>query len=200
MKLRYRIGSRIIYWVWKVLFGFKVEGRENIPNTGGIIIAANHLSNYDPPLIGAAVWCRECYFFSKNEIFAVNKFYSWVMKAFNAYPINTKKPSKENLKYIETLLDKGLGLLFFPEGTRSRTGNFLKFNPGIGWFALRTSVPIVPTFIKGTNTSLISQLVRQNRVYVKFGTPILANKFKVNKEGRELFTQEVECKVRELAQ
>lgn len=176
MKLRYRIGTKVIYWVWRVMFGFKVKGREHIPPNGGIIIAANHLSNYDPPLIGAGVWSRECYFFAKRELFVINRFYTWLIRAFNAYPVDTERPSKEMLKYTMNLLNKGLGIIFFPEGTRSKTGNFLRFNPGVGWFALKCGVPIIPTLIKGANTPLVTQIIRKNRVYVKFGPPIMPNK------------------------
>lgn len=200
MKLRYRIGTRVIYWVWRILFGFKVEGRENIPNNGGIIVAANHLSNFDPPLVGTAVWIRECYFFAKQELFEINKFYSWIMKKFNAYPVDTKKPTKEALKWTKELLNRGMGVIFFPEGTRSKVGHFLKFNPGVGWLALNCGVPIVPTLINGTNTPLISQFFRKNRAYVKFGVPIIPGNFTSNKEGRELIAQEVERSIKSLKQ
>ena len=197
MKLRYRIGTRVIYWVWRVLFGLQIEGRENIPKNGGMIVASNHLSNFDPPLVGTAVWGRECYFFSKKEIFAISKFYSWIMKTFNAFEVDTEKPKRE-LQYTQNLLNGGLGLILFPEGTRSLKKHLLDFNPGIGWIALSSQVPIVPTAIKGTNTSLVSQFFRKNRVCVKFGEPVTTNGLKANKENRELITQKVERRIKEL--
>lgn len=198
MKLRYRVGTRIIYWIWKILFGFRVEGRDNIPNNGGIIIAANHLSNYDPPLIGTGVWNRECYFFAKQELFAINRFYTWVIKVFNAYPVDTKKTSKAALELTMKLLNKGLGIIFFPEGTRSKTGNFLQFNAGVGWLALKCGVPIIPTLINGTNTPLIRQFIRKTGVCVRFGEPILPHKFKSEKDGRKLIAREVEKSIKSL--
>ncbi len=198
MKLRYRIGTRVIYLVWRILFGFRIEGRENIPKNGGVIIASNHLSNFDPPLVGTAVWVRECYFFAKRELFVINKFYKWIMETFNAYAVDTKKPSKETLKYTQELMNKGLGLIFFPEGTRSLEGHFLEFNQGVGWLALRSQVPVVPAAIKRTNTSLVSQFFRKNRVQIKFGKPIITNGFKTNKEERELITQKIEDRIKEL--
>lgn len=211
MKLRYRVGTRVIYLVWKILFGFRVEGRENIPDNGGIIIASNHLSSYDPPLIGTAVWSRECYFFAKRELFIINKFYSCLIRAFNAYPVDTRKPDIKALKQTKSLLGRGLGIIFFPEGTRSKTGQFLDFNPGVGWLAIKCNVPIVPTLIKGTNTPLISQLFRKHRVYVKFGVPILGSGYWILDTGKgmsdsysmrtraELITRAVEKSIRELA-
>ncbi len=198
MRLRYRIGTRFIYWIWRILFGFQVEGREHIPKKGGMIIASNHLSNFDPLLVGAAVWNRECYFFAKSELFIINKFYTWIMKTFNAHSVDTKKPSKETLKYMYDLINKGLGLILFPEGTRNREKHFLKFNAGVGWLALRCGVPVIPTTIKYSNTSLVSQVFRKSKVRVKFGSPITTNGIKANKEGRELITQEIESKIKEL--
>ncbi|MDI6840343.1 MAG: lysophospholipid acyltransferase family protein [bacterium] len=201
MKLRYRIGTRVIYWVWRFLFGFRVDGRENIPKDGGVIIAPNHLSNFDPPLVGTAVWFRECYFFAKQELFTTNKFFAWFIKGFNAYKVNTKRPSKNVLNYTQGLLNKGIAVMFFPEGTRSKVGSFLRFNPGVGWFALKCGVPIVPTLVKGTNTPLIKQFIRKSRAYVKFGLPITSESIsgiKQGKEARELMTQEVEHRIEEL--
>ena len=184
------------------MFGFKVDGRENIPKDGGVIIAPNHLSNFDPPLIGTGVWFRECYFFTKRGLFVVNKFYAWLLRAFNAYEVDTEKPMKKMLKYTQELLSKGLAVMFFPEGTRSKVGHFLKFNPGIGWLALKCGVPVVPTLVNGTNTPLIKQFTRKSKVYIKFGTPITKeylSKFKPGKESRELIAQEVAQQVRHLA-
>ena len=188
------------------MFGFKVDGRENIPKDGGVIIAPNHLSNFDPPLVGAGVWFRECYFFAKRWLFVVNKFYAWLLRAFNAYEVDTENPSKKMLKYTQELLNKGLAVMFFPEGTRSKevspqVGHFLKFNPGIGWLALKCGVPIVPTLVSGTNTPLIKQFTRKSKVYIKFGTPITKeylSKFKPGKESRELIAQEVAHRIKEL--
>jgi 1-acyl-sn-glycerol-3-phosphate acyltransferase len=198
MKLRYRIGTKVIYWIWRVLFGFKVEGRENIPLKGGTVIASNHLSNYDPPLVGTGAWMRECYFFAKQELFNITKFYSWLIHIFNAYPVNTRRPDKKALKWTKKLLEEGRCVVFFPEGTRNLRGGFLRFNPGVGWLAMQTRATVIPTAIKGVNTPLMRQLIRKSRTYVKFGSPIFASKFEHTKRGRELITKEIERKVKEL--
>jgi 1-acyl-sn-glycerol-3-phosphate acyltransferase len=201
MKLRYRIGMIIIYSLWKVLFGFRVKGRENIPDTGGLIIAPNHLSNFDPPLVGTAVWKRECFFLSKKDIFIINKFYSYAMEKFNAYPITIKKPTKSELKQIKTLVDKKLALIMFPEGTRSKVGHFVEFNEGVAWLALQCKAPIVPTLIANTNTPLVSQLIRKKRVVIKFGPPITVDfysQFKDPHEARAEVTKELRRRIEQL--
>ncbi|MCK4352651.1 1-acyl-sn-glycerol-3-phosphate acyltransferase [candidate division WOR-3 bacterium] len=209
MKLRYRIAIRIIYWTWKLLFGFKIEGWENIPKKGGVIIAPNHLSNFDPPLVGAAVWFRECYLFTKQELFVINKFYTWLIKAFNAYEVNTKGLNKTALKHTEKLLKNGLAIMFFPEGTRSLSGHFLEFHPGVAWLALRCEVPVVPTLVKGTNTPLIKQFIRKEKVCVRFGKPVIYDSLlrdlsagrqaKLPREARAIISKEVERRIKNLS-
>lgn len=199
MKLRYRIGTKIIYWIWSSLFDFKVDGRKNIPVSGGVIIAANHLSNFDPPLIGTGVWSKECYYFTKRGLFVGNKFNAWLIRTFNAYEVDTEKPSKGALRYTQELLKQGLAVILFPEGTRSKVGHFLKFNPGVGWLALTTKVPIVPTLVKGTNTSLWSQFIRKNKARVRFGSPIspeYISKLKPCKGSRNIIAQEVAKRIK----
>lgn len=201
MKLRYRLGTILIYWVWKLLFGIRIEGRDNIPDKGGVIIAPNHLSNFDPPLLGTAVWKRECYFLSKKDLFTINKFYSYIMITYNAHPINVQKPSKSDLQYAKKLVNKGLALIMFPEGTRSKVGHFVEFNEGVAWLALQCKVPIVPTLATKTNTPLISQLIRKNRVVIKFGapiTPVFYSQFTDSHQARRVITQELKSRVEKL--
>lgn len=201
MKLRYRIAVRVIYMVWKVLFGLKISGQENIPKKGGVIIAPNHLSNFDPPLVGVAVWFRECYFFSKKDIFVINKFYSWIMAQFNALPVTSEKPEKKALTYFCNLLNNGLAIVFFPEGTRSKAGHILNFNSGVGWLAMKCKVPIIPVLIKNTNTSLLKQFLRKTRVYIKFGNPITKEEIcaiGIGKEARESIVKELRVRLENL--
>lgn len=187
MKLRYRIGTKIIYFVWRVFFGIKIIGREKIPKNGGLIIAANHLSNYDPPLLGTAVWIRECYFFAKKELFHLNKFFTWLIRAFNAYEVDTQKANKKTIKWTKELLKKGISVIMFPEGTRSLVGHFLEFNPGVAWLSLNCKVPIMPVCIKNTNKSLISQFFRINKVYIKFGDLIFPDNKTKEQITKELY-------------
>lgn len=178
MKLRYRIASRVINFIWRLFFGLRVHNRENISQSGGIIVAPNHLTNYDPPLVGAAIWKREAFFFAKEELFIINPFYSWLLKYFNAYKVSRTGIDKEAIRHTEKLLQKGLCVIMFPEGTRSLKGVLLNAKPGVGYIAARTNVPVIPAYIHGVNSPLILQFLRRVRPVVIFGEPIHSDMFK----------------------
>jgi 1-acyl-sn-glycerol-3-phosphate acyltransferase len=201
MKLRYRIGTKVINYLWTILFGFQVEGRENILENIGLIIAPNHLSNFDPPLVGTAAWNRECYFLSKTSVFFSSKFATFIMKAFNAYPINIEKPEKTTFDYTKDLLRRNFAIIMFPEGTRSKVGHLNEFNEGVAWMAFQFNVPIIPVLVVNTNTPLIAQMFRKTRVLIKLGKPIPTDfyrQFKNSKEARKIITQEIKSRIEEM--
>lgn len=200
MKLHYRIGKTIIWWIWRILFGLKVEGRENVPKNGGVIIASNHLSNYDPPLLGAAVAVRELYFFAKKELFQINKFISWLLRTYNAFEVKRVGVDRKAIKHAENVLSKGFALAFFPEGTRSKGDEFLPPHPGLGYLALRTRASVVPVLIQGTNKPLWRLFLRRNELYIKIGKPINRNSIarEISKKNSQELSQEVMRRIREL--
>jgi len=201
MKLRYRLAVRVTNFIWRLLFGFKVYGRENIPEKGGVIIASNHLTNYDPPLVGTAIWKREAFFFAKEELFIVNPFYSWLLKYFNAYKVSRTEIDKEAIRHTEELLKKGLCVIMFPEGTRSRKGVFLDAKPGVGFIAARTNVSVIPTYIHKVNSPLILQFLRRVRPLVIFGEPIHPDMFKGKiRERADAISQEIMQNIKTLSE
>ncbi len=201
MKLRWRLATRLIYFLWRFLFGFTVHNRDNIPDKGGVIIASNHLSNYDPPLVGAAIWKREAFFFAKEELFIVNPFFSWLIRYFNAYKISKIGMDKKAIRYTEQLLKRGLSVIMFPEGTRSLKGILLNFKSGVGFIAARTNVPVVPTYIEGMNSAIILQILRKVRPLVIFGEPIDPTIFRGRiRERADAISQEIKHSIRTLSE
>lgn len=203
MKLRYRIAAFIIRIVWKLFFGFRIEGIENIPPKGRLIVAANHRSNYDPPLIGAAAGIRrELFYFAKLGLFTPSKWFAWLIRSFNAYPVDTTKFDLPALRKTGHLLERELALLYFPEGTRNRTPlDFLPAKPGLGYIAKRYNAPILPTLIIGTNIPLWRLALRRGKVKVIFGQLIdaeLLDQFPNNKQGYIAISQLVMDKIKEM--
>jgi 1-acyl-sn-glycerol-3-phosphate acyltransferase len=157
----------------KALFGFSVSGRERIPASGPVIIASNHISYCDPPVVGSGV-TREVHFLAKEELFK-NPAFAWLIKNYNAIPLKRSVGDVGALRKAVQLLKQGKAVLMFPEGTRSLSGKLLKPKAGVGMIASMTSAPVVPAYVTGTNR-LGSAFLRKARLAVAFGEPLTLKK------------------------
>lgn len=161
--------SRMISWA---LFRPRISGRENIPRQGGFILASNHVSYYDPNLVGC--WQpREVYFFAKKELFR-NRLFGAMLRATNTLPVSRGVVDRQALGRAIEAIKNGYGLTMFPEGTRSTTDQFLPPKPGIGIIAINAGCPIIPTYIHGTN-SLSDCFRRRDRMSISYGQPLSAD-------------------------
>ncbi|HDZ77507.1 MAG TPA: 1-acyl-sn-glycerol-3-phosphate acyltransferase [Candidatus Omnitrophica bacterium] len=166
----------ICRFIWFVLFkifvGLKGYGRDNIPKSGGFILASNHASNMDPVAIGVAS-ARPINFMAKEELFS-NKFFGFILGRVNVFPVKRGKADLSSIKEAIKRLKRGEGLLLFPQGTRRDTIELEDAKGGVGFFASKAGVPIVPTLIKGSDVSLPkgSKLPKRTGVNICFGQPI----------------------------
>ena len=186
LKLLYWTGyslTRLISWP---LFRPRISGREHIPTVGGFILASNHISYYDPPLVGG--WQRrELYFFAKKELFR-NRLFGAVIRVANALPVSRGAVDRQALKLAIDVVKAGFGLTMFPEGTRSRTDQFLPPRPGIGIIAARAGCPIVPTYIHGSN-KLRECLWGRDKMSITYGEPLTAEWVLSLGTGKEAYKQ-----------
>ena len=170
MKLHYRIAWLVLTGLLKLLWGFRVTGREHIPEKGPVVIASNHISNWDPILIGLG--CpREMFFMAKRELFA-NKALAWLISAYNAIPLDRGGADRKALRTARRILAKDGALLMFPEGTRSRTGELGEGRPGVAVIAASARSAIVPAFITGADDPS-GALRKRGSVRVSFAEPIV---------------------------
>jgi 1-acyl-sn-glycerol-3-phosphate acyltransferase len=156
-----------------------------------VIIASNHMAYVDPPFIGA-VTPRELFYLAKAELFS-NPLFGWLIKKYNAIPVTRGAFDRKAITQAVELLKEGKALLLFPEGTRSRDGNFLEPKLGIGMIALEARVPIVPAYISNSNRLLFSFL-RRKRLIIGFDYPIgrsWLDEVPKNKEGYKSIGQEI---------
>jgi 1-acyl-sn-glycerol-3-phosphate acyltransferase len=165
----YKIGRFLFYWFYRIL-GLRIEGVDNIPRKGGVIIAPNHRSNYDPPLVGCSIPFRSVYFLAKKGLF-INKTVSWVLKRVCAIPVDTNNPRIKVMKDFINLLKDGKAVMVFPEGMRSKTNEFLPAYPGVGYLSIKAQVPVIPVLITGTHESMKNHFFRRTPLTLKFGTP-----------------------------
>lgn len=172
MRPVWRIGYWLLYSIGRVAFGLKIEGRQLVPRTGGLIVASNHLSNLDPPLVAVGVGVRELHFLAKESLFRSSKFFAGLISLLNAIPLKHGGASVEAIKRIVELLKKGDAVLIFPEGTRSKTGVMKEPEIGLGYVAVKSGVSILPVCLKGTNARLLDLFLRRKRITVRFAQPI----------------------------
>lgn len=199
MKWRWWFGWAIAHPIFRWILGVKVHGREHIPQKGAVLIAANHMSFIDPPLMGYAAK-RESFFLAKEELFGQSKFFHWLIAYYNAIPIKRGKAFDMQLfKKTCRLIRKGQAIILFPEGTRSLEGVFLPFKTGVGMLALRYNVPVVPAYIKNTYRPVGEWITRRSQVEVYFAPALYPEGPSKNKEAYEEFTLRVEREVYRLA-
>ena len=158
---------------FKLFYRIEVEGLENIPKEGALLIAGNHLSNADPPAIGDfAGLVRDSRFVAKKELFAIPGL-GWFFRHCNYIAVDRKRTIGDMgaLKEVVDALNRGESVIMFPEGTRSKTGKPQKPKSGIGFLVYKTEAPVLPVKIQGT---FGWPWVRKIRV--KFGTVMHLNR------------------------
>ncbi len=163
---------RLVQWVGKYvyvpLFNPKIIGKENIPETGPVIIASNHTAGKDALNILRATK-REVHFLAKKELFE-NKLYSWIFKGVKCIPVDRSRKNPEAMKAAIDFLKQGGVIGIFPEGTRNRSTKLLPFKFGAVSLAQKTGATIVPLGISGKYS------FRSKNLTARFGKP-----FKVKK-------------------
>ncbi|WP_027720073.1 MULTISPECIES: lysophospholipid acyltransferase family protein [unclassified Desulfurobacterium] len=178
------------YYIWLKTAGaliaklgrLQVEGEENIPEEGPVLVVSNHRSFVDPPLVAYAVMKRPVFFMAKEELFKTPILSSLIKHWGNGFPVKRGSSDLKALKTALAVLKKGELLAIFPEGTRAPTGKFLKPKIGAGMIAVKANVPVVPCLITGSENLLPkgAKFLRPANVKIKFGKP-----FKLNLEDKK---------------
>ena len=201
MRPHYRLSWLLLNFLEKSMFGFKVLGADRVPKSGAVIIASNHVSYADPPVVGSAV-PREVYFLAKEELFA-NKAFGWLISRYNAIALRRAVGDIGAVRKAVELLKQGRAVLMFPEGTRSLSGKLLKPKPGVGLIACLAGVPVVPAYVVGTN-KLGKVFWRKAKLQVRFAEPVTAEAVhspdETDHERYRKLTDEVMRRIADLAQ
>ncbi len=131
MKL-YRFGQAVCRFVLRLLFKVEIRGKEHIPSEGGVLLCSNHISNFDPPLLGAFIH-RQVRYMAKKELFD-KKGIGKLLKGLGAFPVKRGGSDRESLRTALRILKEGDMVGLFPEGTRSKTGEIGNGLAGAGFF------------------------------------------------------------------
>ena len=173
----YLITVIVSYIILKLFFGLEVQGAENIPSKGAFILASNHLSHFDPPILGAVCYRykkRILNFLAKEELF-YNKIFSWYIRKLKAFPIRRKFGDIGAIKESIRRIRNSEAIVIFPEGGRSVEGDIKEGFRGIALLAIKTKIPVIPVFIKGSDSTfgVASKSIKFSKIFLKFGEPLI---------------------------
>ena len=186
---------RWVYWLgwmafgaaFRTLFGLKIVGAENLISEGPVLVASNHQSFLDPPLIGN-LYKTEMVFLARKTLFV--GFFKWLYPRWNAIPVDQNRPDMASLKTIIRKLKEGHRVLVFPEGERTMDGEIGNAAPGIGLIAVKSGAVIQPVRISGAREALPrgSARIRFSRITVAVGKPIrLTPEELTGQDGKEVY-------------
>jgi 1-acyl-sn-glycerol-3-phosphate acyltransferase len=194
-----------LYWFFrhtffvffKVFNRFRVTGHENVPGTGGVIVAANHASYLDPLVVGAALKRRATYM-AKEGLFRIPLIGEFV-RSFS-FPVRRDRPQPSTIKEAVRRLKKGELIVMFPEGGRSIGGSMLDAKRGVAVIAALSRAPIVPALVSGTDLSLPvgGKLLRPAKITVTFGKPLQVGSGETDKEYQERISRDIMDTVKKL--
>jgi len=172
MKFHYRFCWWLLRGLFLVYFRWRVVGANRIPTTGPVILASNHASFLDPPLIGGAT-PREASFLARESLFRFPILGTFI-RSINALPVDRGGKSPKGLKAILDRLAKGKPVVLFPEGTRTSDGALLPARSGVGLAVIKSGAPVVPIRIFGSFESYSRKMwfPRPSRIAVVYGEPI----------------------------
>ncbi len=144
----YNIVCWVFIQVFRFIYRWEVDGRENIPATGPVIICSNHISWSDPPLVGSVAWPRYVHFMAKEELFSIPVL-GPIFRMVKAFPVKRDSADRRAIKKALEVIKNGEILGLFPEGTRSRTAELLPPQPGVGLITHKSGAVVVPVAIIG---------------------------------------------------
>ncbi|HEX4579381.1 MAG TPA: lysophospholipid acyltransferase family protein [Candidatus Dormibacteraeota bacterium] len=147
----------------------RIEGEDNIPTAGPLLVACNHTSNLDPVLLGA-YFPRTLFAMGKREMF-INRPIAWFLAGCNCIPVDRGGADRRAVSRALDVVRRGGRLLMFVEGTRSRDGTMHRAEAGIGFFARKSGAPILPISISGTDGRGQTGILRRREIVVRYGEP-----------------------------
>jgi 1-acyl-sn-glycerol-3-phosphate acyltransferase len=127
----------------------KVVGTEHVPKSGGFVVVSNHGSNFDPPLLSAAV-LRPVAYMAKEELFEIPVLKN-AIRLYGAYPVKRGAVDRATIKTALAYLDEGWGAGIFLSGTRTSDGKVVDPKPGAALIAAKAQVPLLPVCLWGTH-------------------------------------------------
>lgn len=196
MNLSYRIAWRLFRLTYAIYFRWRICNPERVPRTGPVILASNHASFIDPPLIGSAL-PRDINYLARESLFRFPGI-GWLLRSWQAVPVDRDGGGAKGLKAILDRLLAGGAIVLFPEGTRTRDGKLQPARSGIGLIVIKSTAPVIPVRVFGTFEAYgrHAKFPRPTRIVVKYGAPLDVTAWRVeakscDKQRLKVIYQEV---------
>ena len=172
MNPSYRLGWLLFRAVYATYFRWRVFNPERVPLQGGVILASNHASYLDPPLVGAGLR-RDINYLARESLFRFPGIGA-LLRSWNSVPVDRDGGGARGLKAILDRLLAGGAIILFPEGTRTPDGQLQPARSGIGLTVIKSDAPVVPVRVFGTFDAYGKnhKFPRPYRVAVKYGEPL----------------------------
>jgi 1-acyl-sn-glycerol-3-phosphate acyltransferase len=189
----YDFSKATVQLMARTLWRAQASGMENVPRDGPLIVACNHVSYLDPPVMGS--FCpRRISYMAKKELFTIPVLGS-VIRGLGAYAVDRGGSATAAIKRSLEVLRHGGAVGIFPEGTRNRSGDVMP-QAGVALLASLAKAPVVPACILGSDRAL-----RLGRIKVAFGPPLaLPADRKASRDALAKFTDEIMSAIRTLAE
>jgi 1-acyl-sn-glycerol-3-phosphate acyltransferase len=169
------------YWLVCVVVRFllrmwvrlEVHNPENVPSIGGCIIASNHVSYLDPPVVAVGMKKRVVHFMARDTLFST-PFARWFLTSTEVVPMDRTKGDVGAIRKGISLLKAGNVLGLFPEGTRSPNGEMQKAKGGIGLLIAKAKVQVVPAYVDGSFQVFPkgAKRIKRGKIHIFYGKPI----------------------------
>src|SRR5688500_13366815 len=172
MKPIYFLGWSFFRIFFRLYNRWRVIDAHNVPKDGPVILASNHASFLDPPLVGAAAK-REINYLARESLFRFPVI-GWVLRSVNSVPVDREGGGAAGLRAIFDRLLRGGAIILFPEGTRTQDGSLQTAKSGIGLTVIKSEAPVVPVRVFGTFEAFSRHhsFPRPKKIAVKFGQPL----------------------------
>ena len=187
MNFYYSLGYHLSRLLAQLFYRFQIIHRERVIQTGPVILAVNHQSFFDPPLVGNAA-DRAIYFLAKKSLMDV-PILGWLLPKLNVIPVNLEGGDRSALKALIRILSAGECALVFPEGTRTPDGNLQPAQPGLGLVIAKTRAPVVPMRIFGAYDAwpIHGKIRLWKKITIVVGEPIHFSEAELAGGGKDLY-------------
>lgn len=184
----YQFSTRLFKLFLLLWHRLRIRGAENIPKSGGVLLASNHASFLDPPVVGVGYRGRPVHFMARDTLWN-SKFGTWWMTKVGCIPVARGTGDIKALKLTIKALKEGKAVSMFPEGTRTEDGELQEAKGGIGFIIEKSGCVVVPAYIDGTYKAHPkgTKFIRPCKVTINFGKPITQEDFQALGTGRDAY-------------